>query len=50
MNYTKTFNNDDIDLGASGIRGVVIYVKSILNSKDVTTEIAQQHKDQLLID
>ena len=46
----KNFNNDDLDLGASGIRGVVIYVKSILNSKDVTTEIAQQHKDQLWIE
>ena len=46
----KNFNNDDLDLGASSIRGVVIYVKSILNSKDVTTEIAQQHKDQLWIE
>ena len=46
----KKFTNDDLDFGASGIRGVVIYVKSILNSKDVTTEIAQQHKDQLWIE
>ena len=37
-------------MGASGIRGVVIYVKSILISKDVTTEIAQRHKDQLWIE
>ena len=37
-------------MGESGIRGVVIYVISILISKDVTTEIAQQHKDQLWIE
>ena len=46
----KNFNNIGLDLGSSGLRGVVLYVKSILICKDVIPEIALQHNDQLWIE
>ena len=45
----KNFQNVDLNLGASGMRGVAIYVKNNLRSNEVTPEIAQ-HNDQLWIE
>ena len=42
----KNFKEVDSNLGASGRRGVAIYVMSILICKEITTEIAL-HNDQV---
>ena len=44
----KNFNSIDLDLGLSGMGGVVI--KSILICEEVTPEIALQHNEQFWIE
>ena len=46
----KNFKNDEYDLGASGMRGVALYVKSDLQSNEITHEIIDEHKDQVWIE
>ena len=45
----KNFKNEE-HLGASGMRGVAIYVKCSLHSTDVSLEITDHHKDQVWIE
>ena len=46
----SNFKNDEYDLGASGMRGVVLYVKNDLQSNEITREIIDEHKDQVWIE
>ena len=39
----KNFKNDEYDLGASGMRGVALYVKNDLQSNEITHEIIDEH-------